>query len=400
MIKCSRCEDGKWSMAAAGMRLDGGLENAAEYGNPVGKAKIRTVPITSLHTNQKYLDQDKVAQYIGTPKGMPTVVQHPNGELHVNDGNHRIVAAAARGEKTVKVRVFNNTWNPRGTRLVDGHPVEAGKKFGESTASPLESAVSLLEAKATLRGPMSLTAEVREKKFAKKLKAYFAELKAEVLKTNAATSPDKEHAAKEAERAVVDLSPKLRKMTEEHLADCMLAADKLDMAEESDFSEDDPAWPIDQLGLSGEEAAAWAEENAAQKVAGIDENTVDAIADIVSDGIKNLVTIDGIKKNIVDAIDEMGSKRAMVIARTETADAFGEAALRKLKRLDIEGKQLIPSPDACPICLEIALAGPVPVDEPFVNDDGDEFDRSPIHVCCRCATVGARLPDSADSDED
>lgn len=63
-------------------------------------------------------------------------------------------------------------------------------------------------------------------------------------------------------------------------------------------------------------------------------------------------------------------------------------------------KELVAEPDACDICQSIADAGPVPVDEPFVDDEGNEYDSSPIHQNCNCSTLAAAPPDDTeDADE-
>ena len=172
-----------------------------------------------------------------------------------------------------------------------------------------------------------------------------------------------------------------------HVMEAMLKADKQSVMKEAkvDASKD-------VLGLSGQEAADYAAEEAAKRVGGINEETVAQYADAVATAIEDELGVSGLSRLLRGLTEDMSKARADMIARTEIGDAFGEAALRKLKREEIEYKQLIPSPDACEICMSIIEAGPVPTDEPFVDDDGEEYDRSPIHVNCRCATVGSRAP--------
>jgi hypothetical protein len=150
----------------------------------------------------------------------------------------------------------------------------------------------------------------------------------------------------------------------------------------------------DKVGKSAKAAAQYAAESAAQQVTGINQTTVQRFADAVETAIEDQLGVGGLSRALRSISTDMTKFRADMIAATEIADAFGAAALDKLKDEEIEYKQLILSPDACVICESIEAAGPVPVDDSFVDDDGNEYDRSPIHPNCRCATVGARAPEN------
>lgn len=165
-----------------------------------------------------------------------------------------------------------------------------------------------------------------------------------------------------------------------------------------------PGNGIDQLGLTGEEAAAYAQQYAATQVAQIDKTTSELIADAVARGINDMLGVPATARLIRQIVDDMSVGRAQTIASTEMNDAMSKAAVRKLKRLGIAYKQWILSPDACPICEAIvdnqdAAGGAIPVDQPFVDDDDEEYDRPPAHPNCRCAVTGARAPDGEDDEE-
>lgn len=156
---------------------------------------------------------------------------------------------------------------------------------------------------------------------------------------------------------------------------------------------------LDKLGPRGKEAAAYASRRAAELVKDINTTTRKQIAKAIGEAITERSGVAGALRSIREIVDSMSKARAETIATTEMNDAMSEASLQKIKRLKIEYKQLILSDDACPVCQSIYDAGPVPVDEPFVDDDGEEYDRTPIHPHCRCATTGARAPEGDDEDE-
>lgn len=259
---------------------------------------------------------------------------------------------------------------------------------------------SLLEAYAGRPGVMSLAGVSAEHQMTKALKSYFSGLGIEIrqrIRGLAATHTDHEAARHEAEMHITQVvrshSGRLKAILVEWQHRGLLAADKLPVTgfKEADNEED----PVDPL--TAEDAANIAVENAAKSVTGIDETTTRLYADAVADSIKAEESVQQLSQRLRGISEDMQTSRSRTIAATEMADAFGEASLRKLERSGVEYKQIILSPSACEICIGIQAAGPVPVDDPFVDDEGEEYDRTPIHVNCRCATVGARAPEVAES---
>jgi hypothetical protein len=264
----------------------------------------------------------------------------------------------------------------------------------------IERVADLLLEKATKPGVMSLAGIAAERKCARELGLYFRKVTAQLRgrligfhsMSNASVA---KHSAQIAAASIVRRNThQLQAILEKHIQAAVLTGYKQDVMHEAakpkvtgDLSTGD------KLGLSGEDAAAYAAESAAQSVTGINATTVEKFADAVSTAIEDQLGVQGLSSLLRDISDEMTVVRAETIAAFEIADAFGEAALRKLNDEGIGYKQLIPSPGACEICLSIIDNGPIPTDEPFVDDDGEEYDRSPIHVNCRCATVGARGPE-------
>lgn len=245
-------------------------------------------------------------------------------------------------------------------------------------------------------GVMSLAGRQAEARCRKELAAYFRHLGVKVAaahledltKTN-----NKDHARSAAEfklrQVVRRASDLLNTVLKGNIYDALLTADKQDLVKEADT----PAKVGNASGLLSSDAESYAAEQAAKQIVGINQTSINQIADLVANAVGNQFTPAQLSRDIRDLMADMTKNRADLIARTEMADAFGEAALRRLLREDADYKQLILSPDACPVCQSIADAGPVPVDDPFVDDDGEEYDRSPIHPACRCATVGARAPE-------
>jgi hypothetical protein len=153
---------------------------------------------------------------------------------------------------------------------------------------------------------------------------------------------------------------------------------------------------LDQLGLTGKQAATWAAEKSADLVRGIDTTTRERLASVVAKGIEEQLGIEGTARLIRSELDDMTVKRSLMIAATEVNDAFTFAALTKMSAQGIEYKRIILSPDACPICEENADAGPIKVDEDFPSGD----DGPPFHPLCRCTVTGARPPEDEDDSND
>lgn len=263
------------------------------------------------------------------------------------------------------------------------------------TVNLISQAVGLIAEVSKRPGVMSLAGIKAEVKCRKELKLYFKMLGARIMQAHfeKLVDVDKETAKHQAEykaKQIVRRSAEtLQNVLRINHHEAFLVASKQRVVQEADSEiEVGPA-----SGVLSSEAEDYAAEQAAKQIVGINQTTVDAVAELVAMSVGNQMTPADLSRDLRDLVSGWSKDRADTIARTEMADAFGEAALRKLKREEIEYKQLIPSPDACPVCLSIVDAGPVPVDQPFVDEDGEEYDRSPIHVNCRCATVGARAPE-------
>lgn len=264
---------------------------------------------------------------------------------------------------------------------------------------PMRAAVNLLVEKINKPGVMSLAGQLSEKRCAKAMAAYFrligTEVKQAHLERLAVSATSKETGRAAAEHRVKQIVRRkthlLNEVLEDQIERAFLLAAKQNHMHEADGDEDLTVG--DTSGQLSQDAADYAAKKAAQSVVGINATTVKLIADTVAQAVGLQMSPADLSRDLRDLLDGMTKWRADAIARTEMSDAFGEAAIQRLNRNEIEYKQLILSPGACPICESIADNGPVPIDEPFVDDDGEEYDRSPIHTNCRCATVGAHGPE-------
>jgi SPP1 gp7 family putative phage head morphogenesis protein len=145
---------------------------------------------------------------------------------------------------------------------------------------------------------------------------------------------------------------------------------------------------LDKFGDTAKKAAAWAAEQAAELVVGLDDTTIDLIAGDIERGIEERLGAQGTARLIRQTLDDMSTSRALTIASTEINRAMSAATLDKLSGLGVEYKQWILDADPCEICIANAEQGAIAVDEDF--DSGD--DAPPAHPNCRCAVAGAQAP--------
>ena len=272
------------------------------------------------------------------------------------------------------------------------------------------SLIQYLVEKLARPGLLGLRGKKLEKTFRRDLEAYFRRLGRDVKKLKLELVV--EHQTKDAAVSAVTVMlqnalrlhrPTLKAVLTVNLRDGLEAGFKVHPFTEAEPGETEippPEFPgigdltpedIDFLGQSGQDAAAWAEQYAAQLVVGIDATTVKIIAKVIAQGIEERLGVPQTARLLASAIDGMTSERAYTIALTEMNAAMSEAALQKLERLNIGYKRWILGPDPCEICEANADEDAIPVGDTF--DSGDL--RPPAHPNCRCALVGARAPEAA-----
>lgn len=101
---------------------------------------------------------------------------------------------------------------------------------------------------------------------------------------------------------------------------------------------------------------------------------------------------DKVEKKVDAYAGDLLESRGESIARTEIMDALNTGQDEAWQQAQEDGllsdnatKEVILTGDACPICVDIADEGPIPVGENF-SEDGP-----PFHPQCRC-TVGIATP--------
>jgi hypothetical protein len=228
-----------------------------------------------------------------------------------------------------------------------------------------------------------------ERACASDLATYFRTLGAKIaaMEWSGVVKQDAEHARSAAELLVNGVirnaSPALLAILSTNIYDAMMVADKAEY-----LKEDDTGNTIDRVGLSAQDAANYAATKGASLVTGMNATTRTILGDTVADSILTLNGVDGLKRDLLSVFEDMASWRAEMIATTEMNDAMSEAAMNKMARLNIEYKQVILSPEACPICEDNAAEDPLPINQSYSSGDL----RPPFHPNCRCAVVGARPP--------
>lgn len=242
-------------------------------------------------------------------------------------------------------------------------------------------------------GIMGLGGMAIERRCRRDLEAYFRKLAAAVSSLgleNLADQPEllaRHTAEMRLSNVLRKLSPDLGQILETNINSALLRGDKLVQVHEADLNPF-PDEGIDVLGMTGEEAAAYAAEKADSLVKGINDTTLSLLQHAISEGITEMRGVPGTARLVKAALGNMTTDRAQTIASTEMNDAMSEATIRKIGRLGIGYLKWIAEDDACPICDEnsdvIVLLG-----SPFPSG----YTRTPAHPNCRCAIVGARAPE-------
>lgn len=270
-----------------------------------------------------------------------------------------------------------------------------------------ETVAGFLE-KAQRPGLLGLVGKTAVKKCQRDLATYFRSLGARIkeMKFQDLAHPtrglDAEHAKHMVEMRMHNLlrnrRPILSALLKMHLANGVQQANAISLLAESDDGTDDNSLadstgdssgtPAEVPGLSAQEAANWADTHVDETIQGLDDTSLDLVADAVSTGIQQQLGVQGTAGLIQDLVDRMVGSRTEAIANTEMNMAMNYGFMEKLRRNSIEYKQWILGPNPCETCEENAAASPIPVDEDFPSGD----DAPPAHPNCVCAIAGARGP--------
>ena len=245
--------------------------------------------------------------------------------------------------------------------------------------------------KAQRPGLLGLVGRTVQKQCQRDLAAYFRSLGKRILemKFEEMADPAREIAEDHARHAVEmrmhnllrQRQPTLRSFLQTNILDAIKAVNKISLLAEADDDE-----VPEYEGMTADQAATYASQQVDEIIDGLDETTMQSVADAVSTGITQRLGVPGTAKLIQDVVDGMSGWRSEMIASTQMNDAMSQAYLAKLKRNAVELKQWILGPNPCEECIENAEASPIPVDEDFPSGD----DAPPAHPNCVCAVAGAR----------
>ena len=93
------------------------IQQTRESINSLGK--IVNIEISKLLTMEPDVDPDHLKLLQVTPNNEPAAVYLHKGKYYINDGNHRVAAAHANKQTTIKVRVVNTQDIISKTRQLD-----------------------------------------------------------------------------------------------------------------------------------------------------------------------------------------------------------------------------------------------------------------------------------------
>lgn len=132
------------------------------------------------------------------------------------------------------------------------------------------------------------------------------------------------------------------------------------------------------LDQANEKAIEWASAHSGELVTGLDRTTQDLVNMLVEEAEAEGWSNDRLAGELENS-EAFGEKRAMVIARTETAMADVQGNLIGYAEAGVERKQWIVGEGCCPECAELN-GETVALDDVF----SDGSDAPPAHPNCRC----------------
>src|ERR1700739_1074836 len=186
------------------------------------------------------------------------------------------------------------------------------------------STLHLLVERMTRPGLLGLIGKTVQKRCERDLKSYFSALGKRItdMKLEDLAHEDRaidvEHARHAVEMRMHNFlrsrQPLLKTLLKINIIDALTAAQKVHVFAEA---EGDDQENIDRLGMTGEDAAAYAQQKVNDLITGLDDTTLQSILDAVSAGISQRLGVPGTAKLIKDAIDTMSTSRAEMIAATK-----------------------------------------------------------------------------------
>ena len=152
-------------------------------------------------------------------------------------------------------------------------------------------------------------------------------------------------------------------------------ADELGKAFTTSFVAEFPTNPQTVQQIAGE----WAREQSANMVNNVVETSRARLREIVADGVSKGDSVGSMTKRIREDF-QFSSKRAKLIARTESANALGQGQKGAAIAQGRDEKRWTTSGGVDDICLENESVGWIAMADPFPSG----HDTIPAHPNCRC----------------
>ncbi len=136
-------------------------------------------------------------------------------------------------------------------------------------------------------------------------------------------------------------------------------------------------------------AVKFADQRSATLIKDLDATTRSRLRNTIANAINEKQGVDGLARSIRQTFDNMTKYRSEMIARTETANALGEAFMERGRELGITGKEWVTAGDdrVTTPCLDNEAEGPIPIEQSFPSGAM----HPPEHPNCRCATAPVML---------
>lgn len=445
-----RDEHGRWTAGAAlgharydekgkssktGSYANSPLKQAAGKGsgplkeaiNSVGKAPsgystIEDVEAKDLFSGQSTVNVGVVQSYLDTPdreaakgadgkKSPLPLVARVGDRMVVVDGNHRVAAAAIKGEK-IRAKVVDF-----GRALTDAKELQAknptyGIYYAMDRLKPGGAKIKKIK---TIHDTKAV--QTAEKILPGKLAKILRKIGREAAAAASKASEPVLGKAKPSQQAAIDAIAAAAFSG----ADWSLLIDPTD-AQLQAIVRDGAYRALLTLGVADDEsivmqtyeaAAEWATERSAEMVG----RTYNAAGDLVENPNAEMAitdtTRDEIRAAVADAVDrglsaadladnieELGSfspERAEMIARTEVIRANNQGHLEAFRSSGVvKQKEWSCAPDACDECQANEDQGPIDLDDAFESGD----DAPPGHPNCRCTIVPVVDEEPSDAEAD
>jgi SPP1 gp7 family putative phage head morphogenesis protein len=116
-----------------------------------------------------------------------------------------------------------------------------------------------------------------------------------------------------------------------------------------------------------------------------DKVSKDKLRELIMDAYQNNKTIGELTRQIKGEWQQYSTYRAERIARTETANAYGEGSYRYYKETGIKEKKWLTMGDSkvAEMCYSNEFQGWIPIEEGFKTG----VEHEPNHVNCRCSVI-------------